>query len=46
MIMLSIYMLGFAAVRRESAPWGVAMMRGGFVEGEMASLREWLRIQA
>ncbi|MFC1452156.1 phosphotransferase enzyme family protein [Verrucomicrobiota bacterium] len=44
MVMLRIYMLGFAAVHRDNTPWGAAMVRDGFIDDELASLREWIRL--
>jgi len=43
MVMLRIYMLGFVATHRHTTPWGAAMLRNGFVESELAFLREWMR---
>jgi len=41
MTMLRIYMLGFVAAHRHNTPWVAPMLKDGFIESELASLREW-----
>jgi len=45
MVMLRIYMLGFVAAHRHTTPWAGPMLRDGFVESELQSLRRWARTE-